>query len=69
MRSVITWPKNRTLYLCRCLALEDEAVPYFHVIPVDGSPDDTDEGQCGEIEYQFAPTISVAKPSSVGWHP
>jgi hypothetical protein len=34
------------------LTLEDKAVPYFHFIPVEGSPDDTDEGQRGEIEYQ-----------------
>ena len=36
---------------------------------IDGSPDDPDEGQCGEIEYQSSPTIGVAKPSSLVWHP
>ncbi|WP_174096871.1 hypothetical protein, partial [Agrobacterium vitis] len=51
------------------LTLEDKAVPYFHFIPVDGSPDDPDEGQCGEIEYQSAPANGVAKPSSLVWHP
>lgn len=63
MQSVITWLAHRTLYLCRCLDLEDEAVPYFHVIPVDGSSDDTDEGQCGEIKYHSVPTSCVANPA------